>query len=105
MNKNDAFQILDAFSAIIGFLPDEIVLSTVKAGLPDIIDNRNIPDEEVIELVALYRRRDVPAIKNFIKRMLDDLVKTTPPGNNFTLKFPSTVWNDAFNTDKNCAHD
>lgn len=23
----------------------------------------------------------------------------------FTLKFPLSAWNDAFNTDKNCAHD
>ncbi|MBR4382929.1 MAG: hypothetical protein IKP64_05170, partial [Selenomonadaceae bacterium] len=56
----------------IGFLPGEIVLSTVKTGLPDIIDNSNIPDEEVAELVKHYRNRDVPAIKEFFARMCTD---------------------------------
>ncbi len=72
MNQNDALKMLEACNAMLKFLPDKIVLDTVKNMLPETIENSKIPNEEVAELVILYRKRDVPAIKQFFHRMLDD---------------------------------
>ena len=72
MTKDDALKMLEAFNAMLKFLPDNIVLDTVKNMLPETIENSKIPDEKVAELVTLYRKRDVPAIKQFFHRMFDD---------------------------------
>ena len=72
MNKNDAFQILDAFSAMVERLPDELVLNAVRDSLPKIIDSDEMTDDEVAELAKHYRNRDVPALKKFFARMFDD---------------------------------
>ena len=72
MNKNDAFQILDAFSAMVERLPDELLLSVIADNLPKIVSNIAIPKEEIDELITHYRNRDAPALKKFFARMFDD---------------------------------
>ena len=72
MNKNDAFQILDAFSAMVERLPDELLLSVIADNLPKIVSNIAISKEEIDELITHYRNRDAPALKKFFARMFDD---------------------------------
>lgn len=70
--NNNAAQIIDAISSLFAMLPDEFVLNTVRDSLPEIVDNSEIPDDEVAELVKHYRNRDVPALKEFFARMCTD---------------------------------
>ena len=72
MNQDNAEQIIDTINALFALLPDEFVLNTVRDALPEIVDNSEIPDDEVVELVKLYRKRDVPALRKFFARMCDD---------------------------------
>ena len=72
MNKNDAFQILDALSAMVERLPDELLLSVIGDNLSQIVASPAIPKEEIDELITHYRNHDAPALKNFFARMFDD---------------------------------
>lgn len=72
MNKNDAFQILDALNAMVERVPDELLLSVIGDNLSQIVANIAIPKEEIDELITHYRNRDAPALKKFFARMFDD---------------------------------
>ena len=72
MNSTDMTKIVDGFAALFDLLPDELVLRIVKESLPNVVDSDEIPDSEVYELIKHYRNRDMPALKNFLRRVSDD---------------------------------
>lgn len=72
MNKNDAFQILDALNAMVERVPDELLLSVIGDKLSQIVSSPEISTTEIYELITHYRNRDAPALKKFFARMFDD---------------------------------
>ena len=72
MNKNDAFQILDAFNAMVERLPDKLLLSVIENTLSQIVASPEFSVTEIDELITHYRNRDAPALKKFFARMCDD---------------------------------